>query len=480
MKDRPNFLFLMTDQEQAQILEEGHPCKTPHADRLRREGISFSHAFTPMAHCCPARASLMTGMYPSKHGVHNNVQNGPAFSRSLNEGCETFAEKLKAEGYNLSYSGKWHVSATQDPKDFGWEEVEACTLGVYPHQDYEVYLNMPKEDTELRKRGEMYAPGWHRGKFFGPKQETKEDAWDNKINQAGIGKIKEFAQQDNPWCVFISLIGPHAPFVVPEKYATMYDPAEIQLPESYMDEMSNRPRLYQRMQKKNKQFSEDEVREATACYWGYCTMLDEMVGEALDALDATGQADNTVVIHFSDHGDFCGAHGLFAKGIPAFDEAYRVPYIIRWPDGIKNPGRIVDEFITHCDVSPTITELAGAEPTADPSGRSLVSFLKDEKPEDWPDAFYNQCNGVEIYYTQRMVRTKKYKLVYNPVDMDELYDLENDPHEMHNLIDKEELQPVIKELFKKIWLKGKEERDYMSGYHTISHAPYGPAFALGK
>jgi len=254
----------------------------------------------------------------------------------------------------------------------------------------------------------------------------------------------------------------------------------VELPPNYNDDMSTRPRLYERMQKKYRQLTEDEIREAIAHYWGYCTMIDEWLGEVLDELEATGQAENTLVIFCSDHGEFCGAHGLFAKGIAPFDEAYRVPYVMRWPKGIKDPGREVSSFITHCDISPTMTELALARPTQDPSGRSLVPFLRGETPPDWPDAFCNQCNGVEIYYTQRMVRTEKWKLVHNPVDMDELYDLENDPHEMENLAEKPELQPVLRELFGKLWTKARAERDYMSPYHTCSHAPFGPAFALGK
>jgi arylsulfatase A-like enzyme len=469
----------MFDQMQAQVIYPRHPCKMPNAARLISEGIHFTHAFTPMTHCCPARASLMTGMYPSKHGIFNNVNNTPAIHRTLNHDCEQFSEKLLQAGYNLAYTGKWHVSDTQRPSQFGWEELKVGPIGGNGKQDYENYLDMPKEDSRPRQRGELVLPGWGRLQLYETVEDSKSQKWDQDILQSGLEKMPILAKGEKPWCLFISINGPHEPFVIPKKYLDLYDPKAIELPPNYHDEMKDRPMLYQRM-RKNYKFSEDEVKECIAHYWGYCTMMDEMLGEALRTLDKTGQADDTLVIFLSDHGEFCGAHGLYAKGIPAFDESYRIPLVMRWPNGIKNPGRTVDEFVTHCDISPTVTELAGATPTRDPSGGSMTPFLLDEKPRSWPDAFYSQCNGVEIYYTQRMVRTKKYKLVYNPADVDELYDLENDPYEMINLIDREDLRPIVKELFKKLWLRAKDERDYMSPYHTVAHAPFGPAFALGK
>jgi len=477
---RPNILVFMTDQERLDVTMPGHPCRTPNLERLQREGLTFTHAFTPMTHCSPARASLMTGMYPSKHGVHNNVANDPALSRTINEECETWSEKLRAAGYDLTYTGKWHVSATRRPGEFGWEEQQINAARIRPHSDWHGYFSMPRNDTVPRKRGELVARGWYRRRLYGTSPKSYEQTNEHVLLDGALERLRGLASGEKPWCLFVSMGGPHAPFVIPEKYATMYDPAEIELPANYKDEMSDRPRLYQRMQERYSQFSEQEVREAMAHYYGYCTMLDDMLGEALQALDETGQADDTFVLFVSDHGEFLGSHGLFAKGLPAFDESYRIPCVMRWPNGIRSPGRRIDEFVTLCDLSPTFTELAGAEPTADPSGRSLVPFLKGETPEDWPDAFYNQCNGVEIYYSQRMVRTKKYKLVYAPSSRDELYDLEKDPYEMNNLIDKPEMQPVVEALFKKLWTKAEQERDIIgSCYHTISLAPVGPAVALG-
>lgn len=479
-QNKPNILIFMTDQQQAQVIEHGHPCHLPNIRRLMDDGVTFSHAYTPMTHCCPARASFMTGMMPSKHGVQNNVCNDSAFTRGLNPGCEQFSTKLKDEGYDLAYTGKWHVTAEQDPVDFGWEELVVFSKGTYAHPDYVNYLNMQQEDDSPREWAELIQPGFHRYKFWGTHPD-KEESIDQQCVNSGIEKLKKFVTSDDPWCLYIGTGKPHGPYIVPERYRKLYNADEIKLPPNYMDDMTTRPQLYQRMQKKYGQFSEAEVRDSIAHYWASCTMIDDLLGDALKVLDNSDQKENTLVIFCSDHGDFCGAHGLYAKGLPAFEEGYRIPYVMRWPAGIKNPGRREDAFITHCDISPTLTELAGAEPTADPSGKSLVPFLNDTPPTSWPDAFYSQCNGVEIYYSQRIVRTHSYKLVYNPSAVDELYDMKNDPYEMKNLIDDPDMQSVIRELFGKLWKKAVIERDIiMSSYHTISHADYGPAFAIGK
>ena len=480
-KKRPNILFVMTDQERVDIGDPRHPCQTPNLNKLQREGVTFSHAFTPMTHCCPARASLMTGMMPSKHGVFNNVQNDAAFTRRLNPGCETFSQKLKDAGYKLSYTGKWHVSAEEDPKDCGWEELDLICTGTYAGRDADNYRHIPKaEDTTPRLDGQLIQPGYPRCQLYKPSDGSIEDHFDYKFAQCAIEKLKEYTTQDEPWCLFTSFVGPHAPFNVPAPYNTMYNPDDVQLPENYSDEMLDKPQIYQIMRKKYSQYSAREVRESIAQYWGYCTMEDDLVGMVLDTLEQSGQVDNTLVIRISDHGEFCGSHGLYAKGLAAFDESYRIPCVMRWPDGIKNPGRVVDEIVNLCDISPTVTEVAAAEPTVDPSGVSLLQFLRNETPEQWRDAFFSQCNGVEVYYTQRMVRTKKYKLVYNATDVEELYDLEQDPHEMTNIAMQPDMAAIKKELYIKLWENADKEGDYMSSYHTISHASFGPGVALGK
>ena len=483
----PNILIFMTDQEQAAVVHPDHPCLTPNASRLASQGVLFRNAYCPTAHCCPSRATFMTGMYPSRHGIYNNVSNPTAIHRALYPGVRMFSEALREAGYNLAYAGKWHVSNEENPSDRGWEElVITAGKGGYMHRSLEQWRRLAGEPEPHgpRRRGQILRPGWGHYQLYdtrpdgGPK--GYEETRDYRVVQSALEALPRLARQDAPWCLYIGPHGPHDPFVVPERFVRMYDPARIPLPPNFHDTLEDKPRVYQRMRRQYwGQLSEDEVRESIAHYWAYCTMEDALFGEVLEALDATGEADRTLVIFLSDHGDYCGAHGLYLKGVPAFREAYNVPCIVRWPEGITRPGREVNAFITLADFAPTFMELAGLQPPSNLTGRSLVPFLRGAEPADWPDAFYSQFNGVELYYSQRIVQTREFKYVYNGFDFDELYDLRTDPYELVNVADRPEYQEIKRELVRKMWsFNGREDDIIFNPYGTVALAPWGPAEAF--
>ncbi len=489
MADRPNFLFFMTDHEQAQVLVPGHPCRTPHADRLGRAGVQFSRFYTPAAHCCPSRATLFTGLYPSRHGIYNNVCNDQAIHKSLYPGVRTFGEVLQEAGYNMAFAGKWHVCADENPGERGWRELSVSAGKSDRHgrswdKWHELAQNYRQPDS--RGDGEIIRPGWEPYHLYGtvhpsrPVDPPHRADREYRVIAEAVTQLREMAQGEQPWCLYIGLTGPHDPYRIPEPYASMYDPEQTALPPSYADTMVDKPRIYQRLRQQIfGQLSEAEVRKAIAYYWGYCTMLDDMLGEVLAALDETGCADNTVVMRLSDHGDYAGAHGLFAKGVASFDEAYHIPLIIRWPAGTRQNGRSIDEFATLADIAPTVLDLAGCPPLAETTGRSLAPFLRAEPAPDWPDAFFSQFNGVELYYSQRIVQTKYYKYVFNGFDFDELYDLQSDPYEMVNLAAQPEMRPILREMVGRLWQFAHRERDSMHhGYITVGLAPFGPITAF--
>ena len=155
-----------------------------------------------------------------------------------------------------------------------------------------------------------------------------------------LAALDELKSSRQPWCLYTGFLGPHDPYVVPQKYLDLYDLDDIQLPPSYADTFAGKPNLYRRMREQIfGQLSPREVREGMRHFYAYCTYLDDLFAQILEALEATGQAEDTLVLYCSDHGDYCGDHGLFAKGIPCFQGAYRVPAVVRWPKGIPNPGR---------------------------------------------------------------------------------------------------------------------------------------------
>ena len=513
--ERPNILIFMTDQQQADVIHPDHPCRTPNVQRVVDEGTLFTNHYTSTAHCCPSRASFMTGLYPSRHGVHNNVSNPMRLSQGLSEGVRCFSEDLREAGYDLAYAGKWHVSNVEDPGDRGWRELlVTCGKGSFHHARYERFDQIAVEQQEdlRREEGMIWRPGWGHYRLYGsvPDGGPKgyEKVHDYKVVQSAIEGLGELARGGEPWALYCGPQGPHDPFIIPEKFARMYDPDEIDLPPSFADTLEDKPRIYQRMRHMLwGQLTEDEVRASIAHYWGYCTMLDAMFGEVLDALEATGQADNTVVIFTSDHGDYCGAHGLYCKGVPAFREAYNVPLAVRWPRGLADRGRLVDSLTCHSDMAQTFRDLAGCDVPADMPGRSIMPLLGGSTPADWRDEMHFQFNGVELYYSQRTCFTDRWKYVYNGFDIDELYDLERDPHEMVNLAAPgrypqallhvgekasrnafrpwphlpEELEAVRQDMLRRIWRFNRRERDaQFNPYATVGLAPWGPAVASGE
>ena len=507
-QDSPNILIFLVDQMPYDVVSPDHPCQMPNARRLASEGVSFTRALTPSPHCCPSRATFMTGLYPSRHGVYNNVDTNTAFQSGLNPGVRTFSEDLADDGYRLAYAGKWHISNEETPADRGWEELVPYRKNSLSRRN-EDWDGASEVSDHVRQAGEIFRPGWGSthatGHSLTGSGAYENTSWYRDAVGPGIRALPELCGHDEPWALCISTdMGPTTP--VPEEIAALYDPGDVDLPPSYSDFMHDKPRVYQRMRYQIwGQLTEDEVRKSIAHYWAVCTLQDRYFGDILSALEATGQAENTVVAFVADHGDYMFAHGLRCLGIPSFREVYHVPAIVRWPVGISGPGREVERFVSLADFGPTFLDLAGCGVPVGLTGRSLAPFLSGESPEDWPDAWYSQTKGNEVYYTQRIVQTSKYKYVCNWFDFDELYDLHADAHEMVNLAfprqlptDPEmavpettsgsftpwpplppQLDDVRRELLGKMWRFARREDDIIfNSYPPVALAPYGPIVGL--
>ena len=483
-KRPPNIFVFMSDQEQSQVVLPNHPCITPVADQLAREGILFERCYTPTSHSCPARASYFTGLYPSHHGIYNNINTHTAIAGHINEGCKMFSENMSEAGWNMGHTGKWHCSNTENPADRGWEEVHSTAKAnkLQPADFWKKALDaaQPDDVDTPRRRGEVIMPGYGRKPLYGIVDKTKEDYGDYKVVTKALEAMERYSKEDKPFFIHCGPVSPHDAYMIPQEYADMYDPTKVELPRSfYEDDLEDKPRIYQRHNKQLwSQLSEAEHKEAVAHYWGFCTMVDDYRKMVVDKIDELGIADDTILIFTSDHGDYCSAHGLYCKGVPSFDEGPHVPLIVRWPNGIDNPGRTVDEFITMCDFAPTFLEVAGLEqnPT---SGASFAPFFKSSDVPGWTQEFHTQFNGVELYYSQRSVMTKEYKYVFNGFDFDELYDLTKDPGEIKNLSDDPDYQDIKKDMVRRMWRFSCEEKDiWGNGYFTVALAPWGPNVAL--
>lgn len=480
MTTKPNILIFMTDHQRGDsVLGKAI---MPNSDRLRKQGITFSETFCPSPHCCPARATFFTGLYPAQHNIWHNVNVGNAITRELADGVRTWSEDLHDAGYRMWYSGKWHVSMTESPADRGWNCCEGTDSDYSGQKPAYVWPRYQEAGAEWfdRERGpdQIMNPGYPPFTICGVEPEEKKG--DGRVVKRAIEKMKELATKDSdtPWCLYAGCIGPHDPYRVPQKYLDMYDIDDIELPPNFHDDMLDKPNFYRRTQDIFSQLSEEEHKKSILHFLAYCTYEDALLGQLLDALDETGQADNTLVIATSDHGDYMGEHGLWAKGVPCFRGAYHVPLIMRWPRGIANPGSTVDEMVNLADVAPTMLEVAGLEAHREFVGESLVPFFNGETPE-WRDMSFTQTNGNELYAIQRACFNKEFKMVYNGFDYDELYDLTKDPHELKNVVNDPKYKNVVRQMMKRIWQFSHETGDTcVNPYIMVRFAQYGPALAF--
>lgn len=479
----PNIFVFMSDQEQAQVVKKGHPCKSPVAEQLAAEGLLFDRCYTPAAHSCPARGCYFTGLYPSVHKVYNNVSNAPKINGTFDPSVRMFSENLREAGWNLGITGKWHVSDSVDPGERGWDEVfPTATKSAHMGVTWDQWQKIADEGIHdgPREYGEVIVPGYQRRPMFKSlKDKTYEETQDFTVVTKAIEAMEQYVKDDKPFFIHCGPTGPHDPYFVPEKYVNEYDLDDVPLPSNFHDDLKDKPVIYQRQNKHLwSQFTEEEVRDSVRHYWAYCAMMDDYRRLVYDAIDRLGIRDNTILIFTSDHGDYAGAHGLYCKGVPAFDEGVRVPLIVRWPEGIENPGREIDEFVTLSDFAPTFLEVAGLEqnPT---HGASFAPFFKSDTVPGWTEEFHTQMNGVEYYYTQRVSQTKEWKYVFNGFDWDELYDLTNDPGEMKNLAADPAYDDIKKDLVARMWRQALKTNDFIANrYWTVALAPWGPTVGL--
>ena len=487
LMNRPNVLIFMTDQQRGDTALAGSTAVVPNLDRFRTESVTFSRAYCPSPHCCPSRATFFSGLYPSRHGVWNNVNVGNTLSRGLQDGVRLWCEDFREAGYRMDFSGKWHVSAEETPEDRGW----TCTNEVKPDLPRAEGAVRPKPALHEwryyvdkhhllydgdRKPAQILRPGYGVYTHYGVNENPFND---RGVVDQGLEVMRSRQPGDEPWCQFIGTLGPHDPYFVPQRFLDMYDVDEIELPANFHDRMWDKPGLYRRTRDRFDQLTEFEHRNAIRHYLAFCSYQDALFGEVLDALKASGEEENTIVVYVSDHGDYMAEHGLWCKGLPCFSGAYHVPAIVRWPAGVCNPGRQVDEFVSLADFAPTLSELCNVDCGCEFDGESLAPLLRDEASEDWRDAIFTQTNGNELYGIQRSVMTREWKYVYNGFDYDELYNLQDDPDETKNMIDDPECSEIVRELSRRLWRFAHDHDDVcINHYIMVALASHGPGVAF--
>ena len=461
---KPNILLIFTDQQGLSAVGcyGPTPCQTPNIDRLAETGVRFETAYTSCPVCTPARGTIMTGLYPHGHGMCCNVEDLGCSVHEIIDRPELLSRRLQKAGYNLGYTGKWHLGTDRDvfygapnqkmlPKDVGFEgqQFAGHGNGGFHYPEYQQYLAEHGWEHKLKPKDERPFHAWNYGVLEGPTESTVPYF----LTEHTISLIDRFRQEERPFFIWHNFWGPHNPHWVPEEYAALYRGVEIPEWPNYRwaGRTANRP-FQVKMHPFAEQLTWEDWAEAIRHYYGFATLIDHQIGRILDHLDATGLRDNTIILFTADHGETLGTHGgLTDKGFHHFEEIQRIPMIVWMPEALYRdgcqPGDVLTEWASLVDIYPTILDLAGA-PVDESTihGRSLAPLLRKEEVA-WRDKAVVEFWGVNSMITGMVsIRQGRYKYGWNSSSEDDLYDLEADPDEMINLIDDPAYAGVLTEM----------------------------------
>lgn len=469
--NQPNILFLMCDQLQAAALYDD-VCQAPNLKELMNRGMVFDRAYAPNAVCSPSRASLMTGLLPHNHGVLAVNHTTDEDQSCLRTYCRHWAQNLAEAGYDTGYFGKWHVERGENLKEFGWN----TDCGKASLQFTERMRRM------LPERSETYVLKRYLNEKIGYRPELFYAVTDKEPEERMIGVTVSLAQEylkqvpiNAPWCCFVSIEEPHDPYICGESSYLRYQSKDMMLPSNFDDDLTDKPNFYKREQGIFSELSRKEVKTARTCYYASITDLDRMLGKLLETVRERKEEERTIVILTSDHGDHLGGHGLFCKNAGAFEEVYRIPLVMAG-SGIQRGH--TDARVGLHDLGSTILELCGLKPFCYEDSKPFTRILTDpECLEDYRTG-YAEYFGSRFLVTQRIVWKDEWKLVFNGFDFDELYNLDDDPYELHNVAAETGNRKILEELYRIMWEKIRQTDDnslYHCSYPAMHIPEYGPA-----
>jgi arylsulfatase A-like enzyme len=445
---QPNVLFLYSDQHRYDSLGgNGHPVvRTPTLDALAAEGANFSHTFTPTPICVPARCCLLTGAWPWRHGTINNFDS--ECYKPLDESLPMVPALLRRAGYFTAHVGRWHVKpkSSADQESFGFET-------AVPDWRYNSWRQ--EQGLPPRPRPENFYLGGV-DPHITPEQSFL--AWEADRT---IEMLRTAAAGNRPFHIEWHTLAPHLPNILPEPYASMYPPETIPPWPGFADSLAGKPYIQAQQQRtwKLDGWTWERWAPVVARYLGSISLYDAQIARVLTALDELGLAENTIVIYTSDHGDMCGSHGMIDKHHIMYDDVVRVPMIVRFP-GRAPAGGACDEFlINSLDLPATFLELAGVDRPESFAGRSILAAVDGRDPAPRQDVYATYSGNQFSSCTQRMVRSRRWKYVWNAAGEDELYDLDNDPGELTNLATASEHASQLKRLRHRLveWMEQVED-----------------------
>jgi arylsulfatase A-like enzyme len=460
---RKNIVFFMVDQLRWDAaFDERNPCRMPGLLRFGEKGVRFDKAYTICPLCSPARAAVFTGLLPHQTGFIDNVC---AFwpNRTLNPEYRTYLERLQDSGYTVTYTGKWHVGKG-GLVERGVDDVRCSDGGHTPGK--------PTYKTEPLKRvGEWFKPYYEAYSEGTNRDRIRTDAGKDQLRECVAG----FHEDGKPFCSVISLSGPHFSHCIPKRYAHMYELPQDFVPDNFCPPFTEekKPHVLGRAHWPSQETADltpEDWRKTAQHYWGYCSYIDDLFSEVLHLLDEEDLWEDTVVAFTPDHGEMLGAHGRFDKGPDFYEETVHLPFVI-WDPARREPVNR-NSYVNLVDLYPTLISLAGASEV----------LSDDEKARSmWTTNHGHTCMCYDGYqgrhFMVRGIRTDRYKYTWRPRDLDELYDMQEDPGERNNLIDSPRHEAVILELRKKLDAWMEREGDYL---RHAKHVPEPGSFADGR
>lgn len=438
-------IFIESDQHRYDCMGiSGHPLvKTPNMDRLANEGILFKNAYTPTPICVPARTSYLSGQWPQQHGTICNFD-GECF-KALDTKATVFPRVLARTGMTFDFFGRWHVNNQAEPTDYG----------------FDTFLNGGEYSNWRSEQGIPPVP--RESKWFGNtdpyiKPEESKLSW---ICDHTIEKLRERVQGKKPFYISMDTIEPHLPNIVPEPYNSMYSPAEIEPWGSFAETFTNKPYIQQQQLRTwgIENFTWDDWAPIISRYLGEISLLDAQIGRILDELDDLGIADDVLVIYTSDHGDMIGGHRMIDKHYVMYQDVCQIPLIMRWPNGVKAGSRHEGFVSNAIDLPPTYLDLYDINKPESFSGISLLPAMFGNTKPIREDIFCSWNGNQFGQFSQRMVFDGKWKYIWNATDRDELYNLENDPHEIENLASDKTFSNEISGMRKRLYTWMEETGD---------------------
>ncbi|WOO41236.1 sulfatase-like hydrolase/transferase [Rubellicoccus peritrichatus] len=447
-------VIIQSDQHRADCLGiAGYPgLQTPNLDRLAQNGILFRNAFSPAPVCVPARSCLESSQWPCQHEVIHNWD-GPS-PKYLSPDISTWAKAFTSSSWTCDYIGRWHVHPNKTPVDYGYSSY----LSDHNYYQWRIDQGLVKAPEVSAEIGVSAFLGSTDSEIA---PEASQLSW---LTDQVISKIEERMGSNDAFLIRLDTFAPHLPNRVPEPYASMYPPESLEPWGSFVETFQDKPYI-QKQQLKTwniDQYSWKDWAPTVSRYLGEITLLDHQIGRIMDTLKAHSILDDTLIVYTSDHGDMCGGHRMLDKHFIMYDDVTRVPLIAHWPNGIKSNNDCNAFISSAVDLGPTLCEIAEVKIPESFRGTSYANVFRDETFQGRED-IYSTYDGNQFgLYTQRMIRNKRWKYVWNATDIDELYDLEEDPHELSNLVNNTHYADTLSQLRKRLvhWLE--ETKDPMA------------------